>query len=360
MSLQRQILFWIAALVGLVVFLYVFSGILLPFVAGLVLAYLLDPVADRIERLGVGRLAAVFIIVAIFLVVFVIVLIVVLPVVGHQLAGFLSRLPDYVTQLQQFVARQVGEGDQPTIIGMTARDLQSSLGTLVSQGAQWFASMLSSIWSGGAALVSVLALLVVTPVVAFYMLLDWDRMVDEVDGWIPRENLTTVRELFREMNRGVAGFIRGQVSVCIILGAYYAIGLSFVGLSFGLLIGIGIGLISFIPYVGASVGLVLSVGLGIAQFWPEWTSIAMVMGVFAVGQFIEGNILQPKLIGGHIGLHPVWLMFALFAFGYLFGFVGLLIAVPAAAAVGVLARFALRRYMTSSFYTGEAPPGDAT
>lgn len=356
MSLQRQILFWIAALFGFILFLYVFRGILLPFVAGLILAYLLDPVADRIEKLGTGRLAAAFIILAAFLVIFVLVLILVLPVLGHQLAAFLARMPEYVTALQQLIASYVGDGDSQTIIGMTARELQSSLGGLVSQGAQWLGTMLGSIWSGGQALLSIFALLVVTPVVAFYMLLDWDNMVDTVDRWIPRDNLTTVRELFREMDEGVSGFIRGQVSVCLILGAYYAIGLSVCGLSFGLLIGIGIGLISFIPYVGAAVGFVLSVGLGLAQFWPDWTSIALVVAVFAVGQFLEGNILQPKLIGEHIGLHPVWLMFALFAFAALFGFVGLLVAVPAAASVGVLARFALRRYTQSPFYTGRTTP----
>jgi len=356
MSLQRQILFWIAALFGFILFLYVFRGILLPFVAGMILAYLLDPVADQIERLGAGRLAAAFIILATFLVAFILVLILVLPVLGHQLAAFLARLPDYVTSLQQLIASYVGDGDTQTVIGMTARDLQSSLGGLVSQGAQWLGTMLGSLWSGGQTLLSIFALLLVTPVVAFYMLLDWDRMVEAVDGWIPRDSLTTVRELFREMDDGVSGFIRGQVLVCLILATYYAIGLSLVGLNFGLLIGIGIGLISFIPYVGASIGLVLSVGLGIAQFWPEWTSIALVVAVFVVGQFVEGNILQPKLIGEHVGLHPVWLMFALFAFAALFGFVGLLVAVPAASAVGVLARFALRRYVRSPIYTGEPEP----
>ncbi len=353
MSVGRQIGFWVAALVGFLVFLYVFSGILLPFVAGMILAYLLDPVADRIERLGINRLIAVLIILAAFLVLFVLVLILVLPVVGHQLAALLRTLPGYVTALQDFIARHIDSAGQlPTVLGMQPADLKSSLGGLLTQGAQWLATMLTSIWSGGQALLSVIALLVVTPVVAFYMLLDWDRMVLEVDGWVPRRSVETVRQLAREMDEGVSGFIRGQVSVCLILGAYYAIGLTVVGLDFGLLIGIFIGMISFIPYVGATIGMVLSIGLAVAQFWPEWPMIAAVAAVFAVGQFVEGNVLQPKLIGEHVGLHPVWLMFALFAFGSLFGFVGMLIAVPAAAAVGVLARFAISRYLASPFYTG--------
>ena len=358
MSVGRQIGFWVAALVGFLVFLYVFSGILLPFVAGMILAYLLDPVADRIERLGINRLIAALIILATFVVLFVLVLILVLPIVGHQLGALLRSLPGYVTALQDFVSRNIDSAGQlPTVLGMQPTDLKSSLGGLLTQGAQWFATMLTSIWSGGQALLSVLALLVVTPVVAFYMLLDWDRMVREIDGWVPRRSVETVRQIAREMDEGVSGFIRGQVSVCLILGAYYAIGLTIVGLDFGLLIGIFIGMISFIPYVGATIGMILSVGLAVAQFWPDWTMVAAVAAVFAVGQFIEGNVLQPKLIGEHVGLHPVWLMFALFAFGSLFGFVGMLIAVPAAAAVGVLARFAIARYLTSPFYTGGSRSG---
>jgi predicted PurR-regulated permease PerM len=357
-SVGRQIGFWVAALVGFLVFLYVFSGILLPFVAGMILAYLLDPVADRIERLGINRLIAALIILATFVVLFVLVLILVLPIVGHQLGALLRSLPGYVTALQDFVSRNIDSAGQlPTVLGMQPTDLKSSLGGLLTQGAQWFATMLTSIWSGGQALLSVLALLVVTPVVAFYMLLDWDRMVREIDGWVPRRSVETVRQIAREMDEGVSGFIRGQVSVCLILGAYYAIGLTIVGLDFGLLIGIFIGMISFIPYVGATIGMILSVGLAVAQFWPEWPMVAAVAAVFAVGQFIEGNVLQPKLIGEHVGLHPVWLMFALFAFGSLFGFVGMLIAVPAAAAVGVLARFAIARYLTSPFYTGGSRSG---
>jgi predicted PurR-regulated permease PerM len=357
-SVGRQIGFWIAALIGFLLFVYVFSGILLPFVAGMILAYLLDPVADRIERLGINRLLAALIILATFVVIFVLVLILVLPLLGHQLAALLQTLPGYVTMLQEFVARQIDSaGETPALLGMSTSDLKSSLGGLLTQSAQWMGTMLTSIWSGGQALMSVLALLVVTPVVAFYMLLDWDRMVAAIDSWVPRRSVATVRQLAREMDEGVSGFIRGQVSVCLILGAYYAIGLSVVGLSFGLLIGIIIGFISFIPYVGATIGLILSLGLAVAQFWPEWPMIAAVAAVFAVGQFLEGNILQPKLIGEHVGLHPVWLMFALFAFSAIFGFVGLLIAVPAAAAVGVLARFAIGRYLASPLYTGGPRPG---
>ncbi|HUG60453.1 MAG TPA: AI-2E family transporter, partial [Methylomirabilota bacterium] len=190
----------------------------------------------------------------------------------------------------------------------------------------------------------------------FYMLLDWDRMVDRIDSFMPREHLGTIRELAREMDQGVSNFVRGQVSVSTLLGLFYAIGLTMAGLNFGLLIGLFAGVISFIPYVGSIVGGVLAIGVALVQFWPDWTMVLIVGVIFAVGQFVEGNILQPKLVGGSVGLHPVWLMFALFAFGALFGFVGMLVAVPAATAFAVLIRFALRKYIESPLYRGQPEP----
>jgi predicted PurR-regulated permease PerM len=206
------------------------------------------------------------------------------------------------------------------------------------------------------ALLDIAALFVVTPVVAFYLLLDWDNMIEKVDDWVPRDNVDTVRHLARQIDATIAGFVRGQGSVCIILGLIYAVGLSIVGLNFGLLIGLFAGLISFIPYVGSLVGLVLALIVAVVQFWPDFVMIGAVIAVFAVGQFFEGNILQPRLVGKSVGLHPVWLMFALFAFGALFGFVGMLIAVPAAASVGVLVRFAISRYLDSDLYHGKQRP----
>jgi predicted PurR-regulated permease PerM len=201
----------------------------------------------------------------------------------------------------------------------------------------------------------------VTPVVAFYMLVDWDRMVRTIDSWMPVRQRETIRVIAHDIDRAIAGFVRGQALVCIILGTFYAAGLTVIGLNFGALIGMTAGLLSFIPYVGSLTGLILSMGVAIVQFWPDWTMIAATLGIFIFGQFVEGNILSPKLVGDSVGLHPVWLMFALLAFGALFGFVGLLLAVPLAAAMGVIARFALGRYLASPLYRGTgptiAPPG---
>jgi predicted PurR-regulated permease PerM len=224
---------------------------------------------------------------------------------------------------------------------------------LATQGVGWLTTFLKSLWSGGRALVSLFSLIVVTPVVAFYLIYDWHRMLKTVDGWVPVHQRATVRQLAREIDAAIAGFVRGQSAVCLILGSFYAVALTLSGLNFGLLIGLISGLITFIPYVGSMTGLILSLGVAVAQFWPDYTSILIVLGIFLVGQFLEGNVLAPKLVGESVGLHPVWLIFALLAFGYLFGFVGLLVAVPLAATIGVLARFALRRYLESSLYTGE-------
>ena len=204
----------------------------------------------------------------------------------------------------------------------------------------------------GIALLNLVSLLFVTPVVTFYMLRDWDRMVATVDSWLPLSQRDTIRVIARDIDSAIAGFIRGQAMVCLILGGFYAVGLSLIGLNFGVLIGLTAGMLSFIPFVGSITGLILSVGVAIVQFWPDWTWIAATLGVFAFGQFVEGNILSPKLVGASVGLHPVWLMFALLAFSSLFGFVGLLLAVPLAAAVGVIARYALGRYMDSPLYRG--------
>ena len=352
MTLRWQVAFWTATFAVLVIVLWLLREILLPFVAGMALAYLLDPAVKRLERARINRMVATLLVITLFVVVFFVLIILIVPIFGTQLGSFIDSLPRTIARLQTLIAdpsrswvrRVVGEG---------FRD--ADIGELVRQSSGYLATFLRSLWSGGQALVSIFSLIVVTPVVAFYLLFDWDRMVATIDSWVPLPHRETVRGLGREINDAIAGFVRGQTAVCLILGSFYAVGLSLVGLSFGLLIGLISGIISFIPYVGSLTGLVLALGIAVAQFWPAWGPILIVAAIFFVGQFIEGYVLSPKLVGDSVGLHPVWLMFALFAFGYLFGFVGLLLAVPLAAAVGVLARFALRQYLASPLYTGETP-----
>jgi predicted PurR-regulated permease PerM len=289
-----------------------------------------------------------------FLVVLVLAFVILIPVLASQMADFAAKLPEYLTRLQDLITSFDPQWLEQKF-GVNAASLRDGLNSLLTSGFGLLTTVFQSIWNSGMALVSVVSLFVVTPVVAFYMLLDWDRMVATVDSWVPRDHVRTVRKIAADINTATAGFVRGQGTLCLVLGAMYAIGLTLTGLNFAILIGLFAGLISFIPYVGSLTGLVLAVGVAFVQFWPDWTMVVAVAVVFFIGQFIEGNILSPKLVGKSVGLHPVWLMFALFAFGALFGFVGLLIAVPAAAAVAVLIRFAIARYLESPLYKGHDP-----
>jgi predicted PurR-regulated permease PerM len=350
MTLQRQLMFWLGALAAFILVVWLLHAMLLPFVAGTALAYLLNPAADRLERLGIPRIIATLIVIGLFVLFFVVVGIMLFPILGSQLFSFIQRLPDYITRLQELVTQENKEWLQ-RLVGDKLPDIQKTLGDLVGEGASWLVAFLKQLLSGGRAIISLFSLIIITPVVAFYVLYDWHAVVDKVDSWLPRRYRDTIRMLAGEIDRAIAGFLRGQALVCMILGLYYAVGLTLAGLNFGLLIGSASGVLTFIPYVGSVVGLIIGMIVAVVQFWPDWFSIILVLTIFVIGQFLEGYVLSPKLVGESVGLHPVWLMFSLFAFGYLFGFVGLLIAIPLAAAVGVLLRFALAEYLASPLYT---------
>ena len=356
-SLRRQILFWLLVLGAFIAFLWLFSSILLPFVAGMALAYFLDPVADRLQRWGFSRMAATSVILLSFVVLLVIALIIVIPLLATQAADFAEKVPGYVSSLQQLMA-DPESSYLPGWLKAQLVSLKENLAKYVGEGASFVAGLFVQIWASGKALLDVLSLLVITPVVAFYLLLDWDKMIDKVDRWAPRDWVGVVRRLAAEMDHAIAGFVRGQGTICLILAIAYGGSLSLAGLNFGLLIGIVSGLVSFIPYLGSLLGFVLAVGVALVQFWPDYLWITLIGGIFLLGQLIDGYILQPKLIGDRVGLHPVWLMFSLLAFGALFGFVGLLVAVPASASIAVLVRYALARYLDSDLYYGIEKPED--
>lgn len=349
---RRQIRFWLIAAAILAGFIYLFADVLLPFVAGMALAYFLDPLADRLQKLGLSRIMATVVILVSFLIVVLLALVILIPLLGKQLADFVAKIPEYAAQFQAFLTSYDPAWLEQRF-GVSTENLREGLNSIMTSGLGFLSTIFQSLWTSSMAVFSIASLIVITPVVAFYMLLDWDRMVAIVDGWVPRDHVTTVRQLATEINDATAGFVRGQGTLCIILGVMYAVGLTLTGLNFGILIGLFAGLISFIPYIGSMVGLVIAVGVAFVQFWPDWTMVALVAAVFFTGQFIEGNILQPRLVGKSVGLHPVWLMFALVAFGALFGFVGLLMAVPLAAAIGVLVRFGISRYLESHLYKGQ-------
>src|SRR3984893_2869553 len=365
MKIELQAAFWVGAFLLLGLLLWLFSDVLLPFAAAVVLGYLLDPVVSRLERLGMNRLGASLFIIACFALVLILISILIVPVLWRQLASFIEALPAYAVTLQGLISGEIGRlsreygGGLIDKLGLgegAGAQIASATNDLVAQAAQWAASFLNSLLTRGAALINLISLLVVTPVVTFYMLLDWDKLVATIDGLVPLRHRETVRELALEIDTAMAGFLRGQALVGLFLGAWYGIGLSLIGLNFGLLIGITAGILSFIPYVGSLTALVLSSTVAIVQDWPQWKLLAMSLGVVLIGQFLEGNILSPKLVGESVGLHPLWLIFALLAFGSLFGFTGLITAVPFAATAGVITRFAVRRYRESNLYAGTAVP----
>jgi len=347
---------WSAVLVALVAFLLVFSEILPPFIFGAAIAYFCDPVADWVERRGLSRLAATAAVLFMAILIFALLAVAVLPLLLDQFSALMRNLPGYIDTLRGRVEGLMGTIEAVTPADESKPSVKPAAEQLRDAATGIGGKLLQSIWSGGVAFVSALAIVVVTPVVAFYLLLDWDRLVASVDDLIPRRHLGETRGLARDIDDVLAGFMRGQFLVCIIQGTFYAIALSLIGLDFALIVGMISGMASFIPYVGAILGLTLSMGLAFTQFWGDWASIAMVLGIFVAGQAVEGNILSPWLVGNSVGLHPVWLIFSLAAFGSLFGFAGLLLAVPAAAVIGVLTRYAVGRYQDSTLYAEDDAP----
>ncbi len=348
LSTQKQMQFWGLFTVLFSVILWALGDVLLPFVLGGAIAYFLDPVADRLERSGLSRALATTVITICSVLVFVIMILAVVPTLVAQAASLIDTLPQLVRDLQAFVNARFPSLLQPD--GVVHDALKSAGEFLQTKGPEIFQGALSS----ASSLLNVVMLLVIVPVVAFYMLLDWDNMIAEVDSLLPRDHQPTVRLLAKQVDVTLASFVRGMGTVCLILGTYYAVALMIVGLQFGLVVGFIAGLVTFIPYLGALIGGVLAIGLALFQFWGDWLSICLVAGIFAIGQMIEGNVLTPKLVGKSVGLHPVWLLLALSVFGALFGFIGMLVAVPVAAAIGVLARFVATQYTTSKLYIGHS------
>ena len=352
LPVRDQVKYWgLAALVFLIA-LYAMGDVLMPFIVGGAIAYFLDPIADRLQRMGLSRVAATALITICFVIIACIIVLAGIPMLVKQANELIKAAPAIVQNLQNFVTERFPDLDLRT--GFVGERLKEFGAYVESQGGTLAKGVLSSAMS----VISAVVFIVVVPVVAFYLLLDWDKMVATIDGMIPRDHVATTRRLAREIDQVLAGFLRGQLTVCLILGAYYSTALMLAGLQFGLVVGAIAGAVTFIPYIGAIVGGVLAIGLALFQFWGEWVWVGAVVAIFVLGQFIEGNILTPKLVGNSVGLHPVWLLFALSAFGALFGFVGMLVAVPVAAALGVLARFVLEQYTHSRLYQGHQPSGD--
>ena len=346
LPIRDQLKYWgIAGAVSLVI-LWFTGDVLLPFLIGAAIAYFLDPVADRLETLGLSRAMATTVIALIAIMIFVLMALLVVPTLVNQAINLIGVAPELTRNFTDFLTERF-----PTLLveGSTLRTSITSIGVTVQERG---GELLNTALASAASLLNILLLFVIVPVVAVYLLLDWDRMVAQIDTLLPRDHAPVIRSLARDIDKTLASFIRGMGTVCLILGTYYAIALMLVGLQFGLVVGFIAGLVTFIPYLGAMLGGVLAIGLALFQFWGDWVSIGLVAAIFVLGQVLEGNFLTPKLVGNSVGLHPVWLILALSMFGSMFGFVGMLAAVPIAAALGVVARFATNQYRDSVLYKG--------
>ncbi len=347
--------FWLGGFVLFLVLLYLLRSILLPFVTGMAIAYLLDPLALRLQRWGLSRTWATVTITLFFFIATVTVLVLMAPILQDQLIGFVQRVPGYVSQLIRRGAPLWKVAKSYLSPGDIAK-LRASAGDYAGTVIEWFAGFLGTLLTGSLALVNLLLLVFITPIVTFYLLQDWNRVTRSIDELLPRRHATTIRQQLLAIDRILSAWVRGQALVCLALGVIYGAGLTAVGLDLGLVVGLGAGLLSFIPYLGTFSGLLVGIGLALAQS-QDWTLAGEVAAVFIVGHLIEGNILAPRLVGNKIGLHPVWVIFALLAGGALFGFLGILLALPVAAVIGVLIRFAIQQYLHSTLYSDGVSPG---
>lgn len=345
---NKNWIFWLTLFVFFAILVYILRSVLLPFVAGIIIGYLLDPLATKFERLKIGRTAATCLVLFLVAVILIPALIALVGMIDEQLSQFINSVPGYMASLSKKIEPAIS-ALQERIPGFSREKIREYLQGNMSNGLKLLGSVLRKLITSGYALFNILSLLLITPVVAFYMLRDWDNFIKKVDSLLPKFYKKEIETQAKAIDKIISSFIRGQLSVCILLGSFYAIGLTIVGLDLGMLVGFIAGVISFIPYVGSIVGFVTAMGIAFAQF-DSWIPIAQVAGVFFVGQFLEGNFLTPKLVGDSVGLHPVWVMFALLAGGVLLGFLGLMIAVPLAAIIGVLVRFAISKYKKSSLY----------
>ena len=348
MTVRDHTLFWTGIILLFLGLVWVFNGVLLPFILGAIIAYLLDPVMARLTRSGLPRWAAALIILTVFFAVIAAILAIIGPFAFRELQDLVERLPSLIDRARDMVRPYTRwiqnrlDGADLSALGATA---QENIGNTLKAGG----GLVSGLANSGQALAGLFALLAVTPVAAFFMMKEWPRMTGWVDGLLPRRHYDTIRDLLRQIDGKLAGFIRGQLSVAVSLALLYSVALSVAGLNFGFLIGLTAGILSFIPFVGSTFGLVTS--LITAWFQSgDLGYIAVIAGIFAGGQVLETYFLTPRLVGKSVGMHPLWIIFAVMAGGALFGLVGMLLAVPVAAIIGVLGGFVLQRYRASSYY----------
>jgi len=345
---RKKVLLWSFFFIIIGFFLYTISGILLPFIAGILVAYLLNPLTTRIEHLKIPRSFVTLLLILMFFIAIGSALFFAIPLLKKELLILAERLPDYGERIYQTLfplLQKISHYVEIKDIAHLKSTAKGYLGDMLSWGLKLVAGLLTN----SLALANLLSLVILTPVVAFYLLRDWPHIIEALNHLLPRDHAKTIRHQASLINQTLAGYIRGQATVCLILATLYSIGFLSVGLDFAITIGFITGCLAFIPYFGFLIGATAAFGVAFAQF-ESWSTIGMVGSVLLVGQLLEGNVLTPKLVGDRIGLHPVWIIFSLLAGGVLFGFWGLLIAMPVAATLGVIVRFVVDQYLKSPYY----------
>lgn len=345
----KQGIFWTLVVVAFFYLLGLFQPVLTPFLSGIIIAYLLNPLVNRVERFDLPRWGAALLVLAAFFALLTVALALGIPLLVREVGLLVDGLPEFFDALQiwasgilEKLTPFIGPFDPESLFAGVKDQATSLLGV--------GRHLLGSLLAGGGAVVSFALTLLLVPIVAFYMMVDWPKFTQQIDGLLPRAHAPTIRNLLKEIDTTIAGFIRGQLSVCLVLGLFYGLGLALLGLDLGFVLGIAAGALTIIPYVGSALGLVAGMAMAWFQTGDMWV-VGMAFTIFAIGQFVEGNILTPKLVGENVGLHPIWIIFALMAGGSLLGFVGLLVAVPVAAIIGVLVRHFIGEYKKSSYYS---------
>lgn len=371
--LQSQAIFWVIILLLFIGFLAVFSSVLTPFVIGIAVAYLLNPLINTLAKIKIPRTLSSLIILVGFFSLVIGLIAVISPILSRELAELSRNTPDYldtllasiephITRLQTLITgedKPLPNFDTIDRKALNAKIMASLNGESLQNGAMALSKSVKAIANGGAAIGSFFTTLVLAPIVAFFMMRDWVKIKNWCTELMPQDHKPTILDLIKQIDEKVSGFVRGQITVAVALAFIYAIALTLAGLKYGFLIGFVSGLLSIIPMLGSIVGFVISIGVAWFQSGGDIGFLALIGGIFLVGQIVEGNILTPKLVGESVGLHPLWVFFAVMAGGAVLGLLGMFLAVPVAAVTGVLIAFGIARYKSSNLYKSKKAPAKA-
>lgn len=349
---EKSFQFWGAFILALIAFIWLFNPILSPFVVGFVVAYLLNPIVQKLARRGIPRWLSAFVILAIFFITMIVGLMLAVPVLIREMIEFIKLLPVAFDNGRIWISQQFPMIDIPQSLEDIKNIDSAAVSEKMGSVLQFGGNIMENIFKSGVAVLGVISFLALMPIIAFYLLIDWARVTDKIKSFLPRKNSKRIESMLTDIDLALAGFIRGQLTVCFLLGAFYAIALSILGLEYGFFVGVASGILSIIPYVGSIFGLGASVGLAFYQF-GGWEYPLAAFIIFIVGQLVEGNYLTPKLVGDSVGLHPLWVIFALMAGGTLLGLLGMIIAVPVAAIITVIIKYAADDYRQSAYYKGK-------